>query len=500
MSSSTRARVGTYALLTMTVAAVFNFRNVVNNSASIGLASAPAFFFATLFYFLPYTLIIAELVALNRRSESGDYQWVKTSLGGRWAFLAAFSYWFVNLFYFASLLPIILVYASYTFFGREQVLSQVAITAISIIIFAIATFVSTKGAAWIGKVTNVGATLMMAMSLAFVILTLGALLGGLEPATPITMSAMSPDLSSFATMWAFFGTLAWIIQGVGGAESVGVYINDIKGGVKAFIRTIIFAGLMIGMLYAVASLLMTVFVPAGELTYSDGIFQTMGGLGAHFGLESKLVNRIVGLVMLAATLGSLLMWTATPVKIFFSEIPHGIFGPKLVELNDKGIPWRAAWLQFAIVVPILIIPALGSDSIDGLLQVVINMTAATALIPPLFIYLAYFFFRKNFDSVPRQFRVGSRTFGMGMAAFMMLVFSFVFITGTLPYGQEVWMTLVYNIGGVVVFLGAAYIVYARYIKRLRAQDPEAAERELTPTAARLVGGDKVDEKEPVEDA
>lgn len=90
MTTSTRAKVGTYALLTMTVAAVFNFRNVVNNSVSIGLASAPAFFFATLLYFLPYTLIIAELVALNKDSESGDYAWVKTSLGGRWAFMGHF--------------------------------------------------------------------------------------------------------------------------------------------------------------------------------------------------------------------------------------------------------------------------------------------------------------------------------------------------------------------------------------------------------------------------
>lgn len=485
MSTTNRARIGTYALLTMTVAAVFNFRNVINNSVSIGLVSAPAFLLATLFYFLPYTLIIAELVALNKHSESGDYQWVKTSLGGRWAFLGAFSYWFVNLFYFASLLPIVLVYASYAFYGQEAVLSQTAITVISIGIFAVATWVSTKGAGWIGAITNIGATLMMVMAVSFVILTTAALVGGLEPATPITAEAMTPNFSSFATMWAFFGTLAWIIQGVGGAESVGVYINDLKGGVNAFIRTIITAGLLIGLLYAVSSLLMTVFVPAGELTYSAGVFQTMGGLGAHYGISAGTVNRLVGVIMLAATLGSLLMWTATPVKIFFSEIPDGIFGKKLVELNDLGIPWRAAWLQFAIVVPILIIPALGSDSINGLLQIVINMTAATALIPPLFIYLAYFFFRKNYDHIPRNFKVGNRKFGMGMALFMMVVFAFVFVTGTLPYDQELWLTLVYNIGGVVVFIGGALIIYQRYISRLRKVNPEAAERELTPTAAQM---------------
>lgn len=83
MPSGTRARIGQFALLTMTVSAVFNIRNVINNNVAIGLASAPAFFLATILYFVPFTLIIAEFVAMNRSSESGVYQWVKTSMGGR---------------------------------------------------------------------------------------------------------------------------------------------------------------------------------------------------------------------------------------------------------------------------------------------------------------------------------------------------------------------------------------------------------------------------------
>lgn len=484
-----RARIGTYALLAMTVAAVFNFRNVINNNVAIGLASVPAFFVSTLLYFIPFTLIIAEFVSVNRHSESGVYQWLKTSLGGRWAFLGAFCYWFVNLFYFASLLPLVLVYASYAFFGQEYTLSQGAITVISLLIFAVATWVSTRGASWIGSITSIGSTLMLLMAFAFIILTGGALLGGLEPATPITAGAMVPDMATFAMAWAFFGTLAWIIQGVGGAEAVGVYINDLKGGVTAFVRAIVIAGLLIGGLYAVSSLLMTVFVPQGELTYADGVFQTMAGMGEHFGVTAEIMNRIVGVVMLAANLGSLLIWTSTPVKIFFSEIPDGIFGRKLVELNEHGIPWRAAWAQFVIVIPILVIPALGSGDINSLLQIVINMTAATALLPPLFIYLAYFVLRRKYDAVPRIFRVGSRRFGLVMAAFMLVVFAFVFVTGTLPMGQDLWLTLVYNVGGVVVFLGLAAWWYQRYVRRLRRTDPAAAEQERRPTAERVLGQD-----------
>lgn len=76
---------------------------------------------------------------------------------------------------------------------------------------------------------------------------------------------MAPDMSNFATTWGFFGTLAWIIQGVGGAESVGVFLNDLKGGVKAFVRTVVIAGLTIGLLYAGASLLVNLFIPEAAL-------------------------------------------------------------------------------------------------------------------------------------------------------------------------------------------------------------------------------------------
>ncbi|WP_221696336.1 hypothetical protein [Collinsella aerofaciens] len=55
MSSEKRGTIGSFALLGMTVAAVFGIKNIINNNAAIGLAAAPSFFFATLLYFVPYT-------------------------------------------------------------------------------------------------------------------------------------------------------------------------------------------------------------------------------------------------------------------------------------------------------------------------------------------------------------------------------------------------------------------------------------------------------------
>ncbi len=51
----------------------------------------------------------------------------------------------------------------------------------------------------------------------------------------------------------------------GGAESVAVYVNDVKGGSKSFVKVIILAGIFIGVLYSVSSVLINVFVSSKEL-------------------------------------------------------------------------------------------------------------------------------------------------------------------------------------------------------------------------------------------
>jgi len=134
------------------------------------------------------------------------------------------------------------------------------------------------------------------------------------------------------------------------------------------------------------------------------------------------MNRFVGLVSFTAMFGSLLMWTATPVKIFFSEIPEGIFGKKTVELNENGVPARAAWIQFLIVIPLMIIPMLGSNTVQDLMNTIINMTAAASMLPPLFIMLAYLNLRAKLDHLPRDFRMGSRRTGIIVVSMLIAIF------------------------------------------------------------------------------
>ena len=462
MSETNRGTIGKFALLALTFTAVFNVRNIVNNNIELGLSSAPIFLIATLLYFIPFVFIVAEFVSANKNSESGMYDWLKTPLGDRAAYLGSFTYFFVNLFWFTSLLPNVIAFASYALLGYEQTFTPITTAVLSTVLFAMATLVSTHGASWLGKITSVVASIVLVLTLSYIVLAGGALAGGLEPADPITMSALTPTFT-----WTTMGIMCWIFQAAGGAESVAVYVNDVKGGSKTFVKVIIAAGVAIGVMYALGSLLINVFVSRSELTYTGGLVTVFTGMAAHYGVSTEIAGRLVGIVLFAAMFGSLLMWSATPVKIHFSEIPEGIYGDSTTKLNKHGVPVRAAWAQFFIVIPLMFIPALGSDTAQDLMNTTINMTAATAMLPPIFIMVAYFMMRMNHDALPRDFRMGSRTTGMAITMMLITIFTIGFLAATFPTGGDITQILLYNVSGVVVFLGSANLWYNRYLKRTR---------------------------------
>lgn len=474
-----REKLSSGALMLMTFTAVFSFGNIIDSSVNIGLATIPSYLFGTVFYFFPFALMIGEFASANENSESGINSWIKTSLGAKWAFLGSWSYFFVNLFFFTSLLPKTLIYASYAFTGQNFFDGKtVLISVLSIVLFWIVTFLSTKGVGWISKITNLSGVARMILGIGFIVLSFGVVfLLGNKPAQTFSTETIMPKFD-----WTYFMVLAWVLQAVGGAESIGVYIKDVKGGNKAFIRTMLFSTLLVGGLYALGAVAVGLVVPLETLqgNFSNGLFDSFLILGSYYGVGNIITN-IVGFIMLLASLGSLVLWTAAPVKVLFSEIPEGIFGSWVAKTDKEGNPVNALYLQAIIVTILLIIPALGIGSVDSLLEMLINMTASTSLIPVLFFLVGYIVLRAKKDNVERSFKVGSRGLGIFLGVLLLLLFSLVFVISSVPSPADITayfngtlgegatnplFVLVYNVLGLVVFLGFAQICWMRYEKRV----------------------------------
>ena len=137
------------------------------------------------------------------------------------------------------------------------------------------------------------------------------------------------------------------------------------------------------------------------------------------------------------------------------------------------MPERAAWAQFFIVIPLMFIPALGSETAQELMNTTINMTAATAMLPPIFIMASYIMLRLKHDHIERDFRMGSAKVGVVITVMLLTIFTIGFLAATFPTGSNIMQVLLYNVSGVVIFLGAANLWYSRYLKR---QQPESRVR------------------------
>ena len=239
---------------------------------------------------------------------------------------------------------------------------------------------------------------------------------------------------------------------------------------------------IVGGLYALGAVSVGLVVPSEVLqgNFSNGLFDAFAILGANYGVGNIITN-IVGFIMMLASLGSLVLWTAAPVKVLFSEIPEGIFGKWIAKTDKKGTPVNALYVQAVIVTVLLLVPALGIGSVDSLLEMLINMTASTSLIPVLFFLVGYIVLRAKKDDMERSFKVGSKNFGIAIGVLLLALFVFVFVISSIPAPQDFAayfngtlaegatnpvFILLYNVLGLVFFLGFAEICWRKYEKKV----------------------------------
>ncbi len=118
----------------------------------------------------------------------------------------------------------------------------------------------------------------------------------------------------------------------------------------------------------------------------------------------------------------------------------------------------------------MIIPMMGSSTVQDLMNTIINMTAAASMLPPLFIMLAYLNLRRRLDHLPRDFKMGSRTTGITVVSMLIVIFAIGFVASTFPTGGNILTIIFYNVGGIVIFLGFAWWKYSKYVKGLTVEE------------------------------
>ncbi len=492
-------KISAMALVAIAILAIYSISNTFDNYVGLGLSSVVAFVIAIMIYLLPFAFIIAELASIKKvkGSKSGLTAWMTTCIGKKTGFITSYMFWFANLFYFVGAMPKLMTSLTFGVTGVDYTNNatfNIVIPFVAIAIFGLFTWISTLNTSKLAKFTSFGGVVIIALNVLFFVVAIAAWIYGASSGG-VVVNTQAPGIGTInewgdsgGLNFIWMSTFIWVLMAADGAQSLGVYVNDVKGGQKTFSKAIIWAIIGIGFAYIIGTLLVSVFPPVMTNSSKDAelangsyicFYNMFFFMFTQTGWSADSIARFtyifIGLVNFSAGIGGLLIWTSAPVKAFFSEIPSGVFGSSLSKENRYGSPVKGAWIQFIIVAPLLLIPALGIADLSHFFAFIKSSSGWIGMIPPLIIFIGYFNLRWKHDDFERSFKLGSRKVGLVIAGFMIVIFMFILIVTILPpqlnlpyseWKSDWWYDLAYKVGCLVILVLPIYLWYLRYDKMI----------------------------------
>lgn len=477
-----------FSLSMMIFLAVFGFGNIANNYASFG-ASAVTWFVLLGLFFIPLSLMLAEMASSNGDSSSGLFAWIKTSLGARAAFLGSLTYFIANIFYLPTLfsrIPVFLSWIFAPFTSYDQIINatkdnpipgivsatqdKTIFVALTLLMIVVVTVIALKFENIFDKLSRYTGILAMFAAILFVVLALLTVFAfNQAPATPIELDSykISFNVTSFSG-------IAWLIFAIAGVESIGGFVNQIDDPVRKLPKAIILSSVIIVAIYAVGVLAIS-FIGTPDSFDIGKLDQLLSisyaRLFQQYGIGLWAL-RILMAIYFLITLVAAVLWSLANIKVFVSEAPEFLFGKKFRETNELGTPVLGLILQGVLVAVFILITTFGGESLGNIYTTFYDMSTMALILPFIILGFAYIGYRvQNIDSPFKMVKNNSLAIAIAIFTLVVMIFGFVTIGWEFSYldpesGWSLADTLtqakVY-IGGLLFFLvvGVAWYEIAR---------------------------------------
>ncbi len=453
--------------------AVFGITNIPTNYASLGNAAIGWFILLGL-YFIPLAFIIGELSSHNTESKSGMFGWISLGLSEKWAFLGAWAYFIVNIFYLPMLASRIPTLFSWVFLADFDSLDTVVNTTgqvdgvinattnhgeflfLAFLVFLFALILGLYFEKFFSSFAKVVGWVSLIVTFLFIIMSILIVpIKGVGPTNPITVSNAMPSLTPVALT-----TFAWIVFAISGIETVGsytAYVDDAKkkiprGIILAAIITIV--GYVLGFV-ALSFILTPEQVPVSQMENMTSIMFAKVGSLYGFG---PLFLRVIVFVFLIITITAVVLWLNSTVISLFEEFPKGIIPDKLAEKKIKGVP-LFGYVFSALMVILFLIIANGAAG-SNIYYTLYDMTTIAVLVPYLLIAISFISFCKKGKS---NKLIKNNKLGMVLGVFIFLVtlvaiiFSIFDLTYT-EFSDMINWAIVAG-GGLIFFLSIGVGIY-----------------------------------------
>ena len=456
-------KIGLWDLVFMNVSALFGIRWIAKSTASsfgLGLGAIPAWVVFAFIFFVPCALVCAELASTYPR-DGGMYEWVKEAYGEKYGFMVSWLNWTAKILWYTSFLTFLTVNVAFAVNMPELSENKPFVLIVSLAVFWVLSFICTKGMSF-GKIfTNVGALGSTVPAILLIVMAFGALIfGGRESVSQYTIETLTPVLN-----WDTLGAISTVMFAYEGAEVTANFVTEMENPKRDFPRAIFIAAAVVAGIYMLGSIAITMILPSDQITASQGILVSLATISAYFG---TWFIQVVALGITFSMLGAIILYIASPIKMLFGSVKAGIFPESLTRTNSHNIPERAVYLQ-AVLVTVIILALQFIPSVDAIYNVLVTMTALTALFPYVLLFMSYIRLRKTRPNEDRPFEMSNNNGTAVTVASMVLGVTILgIICSAAPVMPTFEDNLIYEaemIFGAVVVIGVGLGLWNRFVKR-----------------------------------
>jgi amino acid transporter len=382
------------ALALMTTSSVASLRPSPT-MAVYGLACIFLYIVPAIVFLLPTSLVSAELAS---GWNGGVYNWVSQGISKPMGFLAVWCQFAMTIFYYPSLLGFVASTLAYVI-NPDLATSGVWTAIVIMVCYWTGVWVSSRGTSGVAGLASGGLIIGTLIPGALLVILGIAFLGqGNESAAPMTADNLLPA-------WAGLASLVLIVNNFlsySGMEMNAVHVGSLRKPGTEFPRAMFLSMGLVLVIFILPALAISWIVPAEQLSLTAGIMQAFEAIFAHFG--STWLTPIIGVMLVAASLGGMLTWLAGPSKgLLLISRREGYLPPFLQRLNKHGVQQNILVTQGLVTTVIALAYALIPD-VSSVYWIFSVITTQVYLIMYLLMFVAAVRLRRSQPDHPRGYR------------------------------------------------------------------------------------------------
>src|SRR3954465_14217762 len=382
------------ALAMMTTSSVASLR-AAPTMAVYGLACVFLYIVPAIVFLLPTSLVSAELAS---GYEGGVYNWVALGISKPMGFLAVWCQFAMTIFYYPSLLGFVASTLAYVI-NPALASSGVWTACVIVVVYWSGVWVSSRGTKGAAGPASGGLIIGTLIPGAILVVLGVVFLGQGNP------SAAPMDASHLLPAWAGLSSLVLIVNNFlsySGMEMNAVHVSSLRRPGQDFPKAMFLSMGLVLLIFILPALAISWVVPADQLSLTAGVMQAFDAVLANFG--AQWLTPILGIMLVAASLGGMLTWLAGPSKgLLLISREEGYLPPYLQALNKHGVQQNILVTQGALTTVIALGYALIPD-VSSAYWIFSVITTQVYLIMYLLMFVAAVRLRRNDPDHPRGYR------------------------------------------------------------------------------------------------